>query len=208
MVLWNRVMKIITKMGLDSVELIMDVEKHFSISIPDRDAEKAHTVGKLVDCVAGILGVNKYNFAFREKTFDNIKKALLELDNSIADFPIISVVSRSLNTADKPLLRQLEEKTGLKFPGIDTNAYEGNSIFLKLGKWFKSIETIEFTEITWKKYIDILLAVNLEKLHPPILYYSKYEIYIAIMRITVDKIGVMYEEIGIEKSFTDDLGID
>jgi len=39
-------------------------------------------------------------------------------------------------------------------------------------------------------------------------YKSKYEIYLAIMRITVDKIGVNYSEIGIEKSFADDLGVD
>jgi len=37
---------------------------------------------------------------------------------------------------------------------------------------------------------------------------SKYEIYLAIMKITVHKVGVDYEEIGIEKSFTDDLGVD
>lgn len=195
-------------MGLDSVELIMEVEKHFSISIPDRDAEKAYTVGKLVDCVAGILGVSSYDFSIREITFESIKKAMLELDSSIADFPINSIVSRSLNTMDKSFLRLLEAKTGLKFPGSDANSNEGNSIFLKLGKWVKSSDTIVFADITWKKYIDILLAVNLEMLNPPFQYQSKYEIYIAIMRITVDKIGVMYEEIGIERSFTDDLGVD
>jgi len=42
----------------------------------------------------------------------------------------------------------------------------------------------------------------------PTEYKSKYEIYIAITKITVDKIGVDYSEMGIEKSFTDDLGVD
>ena len=46
-------------MGLDSVELIMEVEKHFSISIPDPEAEKAYSVGKLVDCVSKIPGIHK-----------------------------------------------------------------------------------------------------------------------------------------------------
>lgn len=53
-------------MGLDSVELLMEVEKHFSISIPDRKAEKAYTVGLLVDFIADILNVAGYNFTLRE----------------------------------------------------------------------------------------------------------------------------------------------
>ena len=46
-------------MGLDSVELIMDVEKHFSTSIPYPEAEKSYTLGKLIDCVSKIPGIHK-----------------------------------------------------------------------------------------------------------------------------------------------------
>lgn len=34
-------------MGLESVELVMAVEEHFGISIPDEDASTLDTVGKL-----------------------------------------------------------------------------------------------------------------------------------------------------------------
>jgi len=34
--------------SLDTVELIMEFEKEFNISIPDEDAEKIHTVGDAV----------------------------------------------------------------------------------------------------------------------------------------------------------------
>lgn len=34
-------------MGLDAVELVMKVEKHFGIDIPDAQAEKLETVGLL-----------------------------------------------------------------------------------------------------------------------------------------------------------------
>jgi acyl carrier protein len=38
-------------MGLDSVELIMSIEKEFGIEIADRDAEKVATVGGMHDYV-------------------------------------------------------------------------------------------------------------------------------------------------------------
>ena len=195
-------------MGLDSVELVMEVEKHFSISIPDREAEKAYTVGLLVDCVAGILNVTGYNFKLRENIFNLIKSTLQSLRMDLSDFSINDKVSTALDVNDKHLLSALEEKLKLKLPGANSKANDTNGVFSKVKKWFQISEEIDFQTMKWKKYIDIMLALNLDKLNPAIQYSSKYEIYIAIMRITGDKIGVDYSEIGIEKSFTDDLGVE
>ncbi len=38
--------------SLDTVELIMDLEKEFNISIPDEAAEKIQTVGDAIDYIA------------------------------------------------------------------------------------------------------------------------------------------------------------
>ena len=195
-------------MGLDSIELVMEVEKHFSISIPDREAEKAYTVGRLVDCIAKILKVDGYNFTLREKTFNLLKSTLQCLSSNSSDFTLNDPVSATFSVNNSDLIIEMERKLQLKLPGIDTHVDERNSIVSRLQKWFRFIETIDFETIKWKKYIDIILAFNLDKLNPSIQYTSKYEIYLAIMRITVDKIGVGYTEIGIEKSFTDDLGVD
>lgn len=195
-------------MGLDSVELIMEIEKHFSISIPDRDAEKAYTVGKLVDCVAKLMRIEGYDFSLREMTFIKIKKVLFNLHVETSDFLITKKVKNTINLTDKPFLALVESQLLLKLPGLDTQLEEAKGILPRLKRWFHFMESVDFENITWKKYVDIILALNLEKLNPPILYTSKYEIYIAIMRLTVDKIGVEYQEIGIEKSFTDDLGVD
>jgi hypothetical protein len=42
-------------MGLDSVELVMAVEEHFGIAIPDKDASTLITVGKLHNWVVNEL---------------------------------------------------------------------------------------------------------------------------------------------------------
>ncbi len=195
-------------MGLDSVELIVEVEKHFSISIPDHEAEKAYTVGKLVDCVANILAVKSYDFALREKTFSLFKTELQNLRKDLGDFSISSKVADNLDIHDKSLIQAIETKLNLKLPGIYFNPENSNKILGNVKRWLTMIDDIDFNKITWKKFIDITLAKNLNSNALTIEYKSKYEIYIAIMRITVDKIGVGYTEIGIEKIFTDDLGID
>lgn len=38
--------------SLDTVELVMDLEEHFGIEIPDEDAEKLKTVKDAVDYIA------------------------------------------------------------------------------------------------------------------------------------------------------------
>ena len=195
-------------MGLDSVELVMEVEKHFSISIPDREAEKAYSVGKLVDCVANILGVKSYDFSLRERTFSLLKNELRNLKKGINDFSINSKVAHSLDIQDKLLVLELENKTSLKLPGIHFKTQSHDGIWRKVRTWLTALDEINFEEIAWKKFIDIIIADNLERIILPNEYKSKYEIYLAIMRITVDKIGVNYSEIGIEKSFADDLGVD
>ena len=41
--------------SLDTVELIMEFEKEFNISIPDQDAEKINTVGEAIKYIEGSL---------------------------------------------------------------------------------------------------------------------------------------------------------
>jgi len=41
--------------SLDTVELIMEFEKEFNISIPDQDAEKISTVGEAIKYIEGSL---------------------------------------------------------------------------------------------------------------------------------------------------------
>lgn len=44
--------------SLDVVDLIMDIEKEFNISIPDDDVTRLNTVGNLIEYVKGRISVH------------------------------------------------------------------------------------------------------------------------------------------------------
>ncbi|MBI4712017.1 MAG: acyl carrier protein [Planctomycetes bacterium] len=45
--------------SLDTVELVMEMEESFGMSIPDEDAEKIQTVGNAVEYIKGALATAK-----------------------------------------------------------------------------------------------------------------------------------------------------
>lgn len=195
-------------MGLDTVELVMKVENYFSISIPDREAEKAYTIGRLVDCVSKIKEVHKYDFTLRDIAFEIIKETLSKVRGVSSAFTLNDKVGYAFEDMDMEVLAKLEQELALRLPGIRIKPPENAGLLAKTKNWFRYAGYFNFTQTTWKRYIDYMLAYNLEDTVDPAAIKSKYEIYLAIIRITVDQVGVDYAETGLEKSFTDDLGID
>jgi hypothetical protein len=66
----------------------------------------------------------------------------------------------------------------------------------------------EWDKITIEQFADAICVANCSSLINRLAIKNTYEIYIAVTRITVDKIGVDEYEITPEKSFTNDLGVD
>ena len=66
----------------------------------------------------------------------------------------------------------------------------------------------DWNSISVERFIDAVCAANYKSLVNQDAISSKYEIYIAVMGITAEKIGIDYFEILPEKSFTSDLGVD
>ena len=65
-------------MGLDSVELIIEVEEKFQIQIPDIEAENINTVGDLHQCILTKVERNELNRCSTQKIFYQLRRELSE----------------------------------------------------------------------------------------------------------------------------------
>jgi acyl carrier protein len=63
-------------MGLDTIELVIEVEKAFDISILDADAEKIITVGQLYDCVVSKLPAQETERCLSAAAFYRFRREL------------------------------------------------------------------------------------------------------------------------------------
>ena len=66
-------------MGLDTVEMIMDIEDEFGISIDDRDASRLETVGQIFDHVLMLMGrdpARKTATCASARCFYDVRRAL------------------------------------------------------------------------------------------------------------------------------------
>jgi acyl carrier protein len=196
--------KIKSIMGLDSVELVMEVEKYFNIQIPDHEAEKAIKVGDLVDVVAGQLSIKSTDTGLLNSMVEKIQDVLLKLNLINKPLALTDPVFTVLIPFQKEKWKQFEEQMGLVIPkpSVKPVSTMGKIVGILWSPLYDA------NEITLEHFASAIFAKNCKKFVNPAAITNRYEIYIAIMNITVDKIGVDEYEITPEKSFTDDLGVD
>jgi acyl carrier protein len=72
-------------MGLDSVELVMSVEEHFGITIPDADASTLTTVGRLHSWVVNELQRLKRPEVDSTVVFQELRKLICDQLGIAAD---------------------------------------------------------------------------------------------------------------------------
>ena len=193
-------------MGLDSVELVYDIEKYFGITIPDHQSEQITTIHLMVEAVAGHLNVVENGMELRNKIFEKIKSALPASDESKKPVQPEDLLIDHL-AFDKVRWRIFQIALDLEAPKpeiIQAKKTNKNRII----SFFSWQPMYDPAMITMEQFIAAVCAMNYKKLIDNKNIKSKYEIYIAVAALTVEKSGVEYYEIGPEKSFVNDLGID
>jgi len=82
-------------MGLETVELVMDVEDAFDISIPNEMAQRIQTVGQLHDAVVTLLRANDNRDWLSRTDFENqVWHQLCELTAQVATDVKTSQITR------------------------------------------------------------------------------------------------------------------
>jgi hypothetical protein len=186
----------------------MEVEQYFGIEIPDAEAEKIYTIQSMIDVVAGHLNISSDNFLLRDTIFQRVKNSLLLSVTVISDIQLTDNVVEHLPLHNKESWSFFKSKLGLDVPKPDFVDSSNNKFSGQLKSFLVGKLNYEAEKINFETFVTAICANNYQKLLDKNNISGFYEIYVAIMAITVDKIGVDYYEIAPEKSFTSDLGVD
>jgi acyl carrier protein len=196
-------------MGLDSVELLWQFEKEFKKDVPDLEAEKIFTVENMASWFYQNLTIYESDRQLQEEIFTSIKKALVAvgLTNNVSyDQKLREIIPReNLEYTWRELARNLQ----LEIPGLNKQDYSDNEI--------KDIKYLGITlyktkpaylESNFRRFVECVGALNYKRFVDFDRITSLFEINIAVIGITYEKCGVEIDEIFLESSFTNDLGID
>lgn len=107
-------------MGLDSVEIVMEVEDRFGITIPDKQAEQIRTVGDFHNCVWNILGDRHGDWCTSQHIFYKLRKYVVEtLDYPREEFyPDACLDDFLLRANRRRVYSEFEIAVGLQLPKL------------------------------------------------------------------------------------------
>ena len=192
-------------MGLDSVELIMEMEEYFQIEIPDPEAEQMVTVQLAVDGICKRRGITEKESPLKEELrqllLHTFKKIGIEKYTLLDEEPIFTTISPE----DADQWKRFSQELGLKVPkpNLSKPKLATNPLLAFLYR-----KTYDWRTIPVSQFIEVLAASNRSTFIEPSTIKSSYEVYIGVMAITEAKCGVDIYEIQPHKSWTSDFGID
>mgnify|MGYP000886443237 CR=1 FL=1 len=195
-------------MGLDSVELVMIVERHFGILIPDKEAEKIRTVDDFAECVYAYVATNPYSKCKSQCLFYILRNYFSANYNlSYPDFkPSTNLAVLFPIEKRKEMWEKLENDFSLKIPELgNKNSTIGHTTCLDFflpTKPRPSVETFCVRDL-----VNWILSLNHEKLINIDNLFSKEEIVRIIIGIINDKMAIDVIEIAPHHSIVEDLGI-
>jgi hypothetical protein len=194
-------------MGLDSVELLMEWERYFNIEIPDLVAEKINTVQNAVDAISTVLNISIDNADLKDNIFDRLQNAISKSGLTNSSINQSDLVSKLFPDSNKQTWTVIQNYLGLEIP-VPLDSTNDNSFKSKVLTMISWTPKFKYAELTFSELTDIICGNNCNSLIDAKLIKTKYEIYIVLMAITVDKIGIDIYEFKPDKTFTGDFGID
>jgi len=133
-------------MGLDSVELLMEFEEYFSISIPDQEASSLSTIQLIVDCLGRYLYIEGDDRKIQLQVFSELSKAFQDTGNELEELRLTSYISYYYDPNDQVQTKVLEERLNLNIKGICSNGPRTGSFLAKIKNMF-----VWTSSYDWKK---------------------------------------------------------
>ncbi len=195
-------------MGLDSVELVVEIEHYFQINIPNKEAERLTTIQEMVDCVAIHKNITLNSEALKEHVFAKIEYGLKSLDLLTDPLLYTNKISNFLQPTNYEIFEKLEHEIELEIQKPELKKESQPKFIATFFNAISMAPMYNWTEITVDEFVNAVCIYNFENLINKNNITSLYEIYIAVSGITMHKTGVDSYELLPEKSFTSDLGID
>lgn len=199
-------------MGLDSVELLVEVEKFFGIDITNQEAESIYTVNDFAKIVSKYISFHHKEIVL----FDEVSK---KIESYFEQNCNLKISSKQLLEDILPLVNRqqtwnnLEIYLKLKIPNLNspdlTENYKPKNIkFLgiTINTIFEKKPLIK--DKTVSDLINWIISINYKSLFNPLTVNNLYEIERIIVGITSEKIGIDVNDIELYHSFTNDLGVD
>lgn len=179
-------------MGLDTVELIITIEKYFDIYFKDDDIRNISEVGEIADLVADYLLITN-----NDQTEFNLVFSLLK-SHWNSDVKLYELVNRYLLLDN---ISTFESTLDLQIP------QHSSKRFAKLKKIF-NYYLFEWNQLTIEQFINAIIIANKDQFFTQKISKTRYGIYIEISRIIHRHLGAPIYDIQPSSSITKDLRID
>lgn len=179
-------------MGLDTVELIITIEKYFDIHFKDDDIKNISKVGEIADLVADYLLITN-----NDQTEFNVVFSLLK-SHWNSDLKLHELISTYLALDNRT---DFEKTLGLKIP---PHSIERLNLLKKIFNYY----LFEWNQLTIEQFINAIMIANKEHFFTQKISKTRYGIYIEVSRIIHHRLGAPIYDIQPLSSITKDLRID
>jgi hypothetical protein len=159
-----------------------------------------------VDCIAELLGISDNRSVLKDDIFNRLQSILLKKGYVKESVTLSDLVSNSIPTSQNDNWKAISSELGLEiyFPHEPRNSGIINFISEKMSLSFK----FNYEKITFGDLADAICGTNYRKVIDNKKVRTTYEVYIGIMGVTVDSLGIDVYEVKPHKRFTNDFGAD
>lgn len=203
-------------MGLDTVELIFEIENYFRVTIADTDAEQMSTVQDIASGVCRLLGLGPVAgpSAVQAATLVTLQqelRAVRRLPGPPAPTEFLSSVIGPDHQAWLPVRAGLARRTGWQLPELRV-PLPPPAPTSWLGRLLSSAPRPErwpdWRRATVADLAGWIISLNAAQLFPDRVFRHPYDVLRAVSGLVSEKSGIDVEEIHPQDRITDDLGMD